>query len=490
MGDHPELNNLPEILEGIKVQEILREFFRNPSHGQPDNISKAGCLALYMKSTEVGSDGTRHVLWNAWREAFPATKTLNHTDFSAIDFSGGRDSNDFSHFWFGDHANFAEAEFKNNSKFNSAAWGEFCNFQKTRWGSYSEFKNARWGNNTRFERAKWESQSNFSLAQWGEQTNFSAAIWDSHAYFDEAKFGARSSFRGARWNRHARFICASFGELIEFQGAQFGFNTDFQNSCWEGHVTFEARNWDHLRQLLMITDRFVEAKKEAESLGISPDSFLEIDFSGAIFKGVADFSNRQFKNRTRFVGAKFDKVPLFHGCTLHQDTSFEGASFPKPTGNTDDYRAYETLKLAFSKQQAVRTEQLFFQYEMNEELHRQKGLKKLSFWFYKVCSNYGFSITRPLLMWFILLVSFSYLYACISGIHLCISMQSNCVWQIDWLNYSLTQALPVFGIEKAVTVIDDKLIEIPIIWIIIHKTLSLTFLFLTGLALRNLFKIK
>lgn len=73
MSAHPDIDKLPLETDGIRVRETIREIFRNPENGAPDNISKAGCLALAIKSNEVGreaGDGKTHVLWNAWCERF------------------------------------------------------------------------------------------------------------------------------------------------------------------------------------------------------------------------------------------------------------------------------------------------------------------------------------------------------------------------------------------------------------------------------------
>jgi hypothetical protein len=50
----------------------------------------------------------------------------------------------------------------------------------------------------------------------------------------------------------------------------------------------------------------------------------------------------------------------------------------------------------------------------------------------------------------------------------------------------LQQALPLTGFDKLKYAIEN----VPIGWLFIHKTLSLAALFLIGLALRNLFKLK
>ena len=40
--DHPDIEKLPLEIDGIPVRETIREIFRNPDNGRPDNISKAG----------------------------------------------------------------------------------------------------------------------------------------------------------------------------------------------------------------------------------------------------------------------------------------------------------------------------------------------------------------------------------------------------------------------------------------------------------------
>ena len=57
MSDHPDIEDLPDLLEGIPVRESIRQLFRDAANGTPDNISKAGCLALALKSNEAGCVG-------------------------------------------------------------------------------------------------------------------------------------------------------------------------------------------------------------------------------------------------------------------------------------------------------------------------------------------------------------------------------------------------------------------------------------------------
>ena len=53
MSDHPALETLPLEINGTPVRETIREIFRNPANGMPDTLSKAGCLALALKSNAL-----------------------------------------------------------------------------------------------------------------------------------------------------------------------------------------------------------------------------------------------------------------------------------------------------------------------------------------------------------------------------------------------------------------------------------------------------
>jgi hypothetical protein len=55
---------------------------------------------------------------------------------------------------------------------------------------------------------------------------------------------------------------------------------------------------------------------------------------------------------------------------------------------------------------------------------------------------------------------------------------------------SLKQALPLPGFDKSNEQLDGKFKHTPIVLLALRKTIRLALLFLAGLALRNLFKLK
>ncbi len=309
---------------------------------------------------------------------------------------------------------------------------------------------------------------NFSKFNFENQMHFSDFKFDGPAYFENANFGLRSTFRGA-----------VFPLNIQNNGL-FYVTASFKNAKYRGLVDFSAIH---------------HSGKEKSNNDV--DVFPEIHFDGANFGGVADFSNRKFKGKTSFKNVCFSKAPIFHNCELHQDTTFEGAKFPLATGSEEAVRAYRTLKLAFSKQQAVREEQRFFRLEMEEETLRETGLKRLLFQAYKTFSDYGFSITRPLKYGGLAVLVLTALYGLLSWLGQCgLSVQA-CHFAPQWLEFSLLQTLPLPGLDKLSEAASKAFWPQGAWWsfglsalVILHKTLSLAVLFLIGLALRNLFKLK
>ncbi len=414
--DHPDIEKLPLEVDGIPVRETIREIFRNPENGTPDNISKAGCLALAEHSV---------VVWNCWRHTFPSLVFDN----SLIGLEN--------------KANFAGCDFDPKK----------ITLQIRRDFRYFVFEN----------------MASFELAKFGA------------VLFDGAKFGFGADFRRALFSNEAGFSDVFFGGSASFRNAKFGSVTDFYGARFNGAVDFS-----------------VDADNAKEEEG-------EFSFERTVFAGIVNFNGRRFSGSTIFRNAKFThSPPTFHGCELHQDTSFEGAQFPPATGSEEAARAYRTLKLAFSKQQAIREEQRFFRLEMDEERvgHRIKGRDAINksqpfvalreygtwllYWLYKQTSDYGFSIARPLLLLAILWLIFAQKYGSYTSVESCYTLAVNCTAQSDWLNYSLQQALPLPGFDKLEHVVKG----VSVAWLFIHKTLSLATLFLIGLALRNLFKLK
>jgi uncharacterized protein YjbI with pentapeptide repeats len=427
----------------------LENFFKNNVNGSASEISKVGCLALLKLSKKIGGDKNGHLLWNAWREKHQApydgrTKIYSNTvDFSDLNFAT-HGITDFVGFIFGNGTNFSKSKFSQNFKFNGAIIGY-------------------------------------------------------QAKFDEAIFQGD----------------------VEFSGSMFGAGCSFARSIFNGKVLFNGTHWEQLQWTYRSQKETV--KSFAENAALNPSRFFDISFNGARFEDSVFFSGRNFQGKTSFcpseVGGdkkvvEFKKVPIFHNCTFHQNTRFDEAKFPTPTGDPDNAKAYRTLKLAFSNQQSIREEQHFFALEMNEEAveygikasqalgHRialfafaKNGTVWLLHKIYKWSSNYGFSFWKPLFLLIVLVCLFAYIYALFSEqTSLCLTFDGSQAKK--WIQLSLLQSLPFPGFDELAKGALNELLGgkatplVITVIIVFQKVAALLLLFLSGLALRNLFKLK
>ncbi len=344
-------------------------------------------------------------------------------------FNGPRNNADFSGCKLDEHDFFG---------FN---FGDCPNFSKAEFSPLASFEHTTLGDFANFEGAKFVHGANFSDCTIGQNVNFSSTTWGGNIFFNNTKIGRDAEFS------HAQFF---------------------------GKLSFKPKELDN------------------------KNDFFGLNFSEACFYDVADFSYSDFKGKTSFRGASFNKCPLFHGSELHQDISFDKAEFPPPIGCEESARAYRTLKFAFAKLQAVHEEQRFFRLEMQEEARREKGIRKGLFLAYEYFSWYGFSVFRPLGWAVLTSFLFSIIYGLLSWVNSCLLPDvAYCKFAPEWISFSLLQMLPLPGMDKLTNDIAKEFLPnhgwlqlILIISMALHKLIILSTIFFSGLALRNLFKLK
>ncbi len=423
---------MSEPIDIESLDPLYRDVFRDPENGIPDSISSAGCLALAQLGKEA---------WNTWRSKYPTKKTPS-------------------------------GDWQNNADF-------YCH----------DFR---------------VSKIDFSGFNFGNAANFNGTVFPQFASFNGALFGAEATFTGAQFASEASFKDCIFGQGARFNGTQFSNDATFENAIFDTGIRFVGLTWEQLGEYYSgRSGKVGKAKKWAEKRTLSPSTFKSICFDGTQFKGTVDFSNRTFLGLTTFnsvkksVNTSFAVAPKFHNCKLHQDTSFEGADFPSPAGSADAIRAYRTLKLAFSQQQALREEQRFFRLEMAEEAARATGAPRLLYRAYAFLSDYGYSLARPAMLLVGTLLAMTLIYSGLSYAGKCTPLVTSCNTYAASIEFGILQSLPFLGLDKfsdpirAVLFPSEGLIStLATLAMVLHKAIALLALFLMGLALRNLFKLK
>ncbi len=308
-----------------------------------------------------------------------------------------------------------------------------------------------------------ETDINFSRAVFRKSATFEKVFFNGDAVFEEASFYGVANFNYARFLCHALFDGVRFKErtsfaLVDFQGqahfprSEFHAHTMFQNTRFKASDTHKPSNYSlviddpnnireidftHVRFLSTVDFRRAEFHREVDFSDSLFDK--EVRFQGAEFHGKTQFHNCRFHGKTIFdtdegnlergdgqpKRTEFFKVPEFYSAELHEGTGILQAKLPSVDGSDESRRAYRTLKLAFSRYQAVREEQFCYRREIMEEQEqlarelegqtesgeagqltfsrqelREKKWRYRFLRIYGCLSDYGFSIVRPAIFLF------------------------------------------------------------------------------------------
>ena len=384
----------------------------------------------------------------------------SHKDFSLCEFH--KDFN-ISRSTVLENSNFSGCTFHADSRFISAIKGSIdfsdCTFR----GKFAFLKNKI-------------GDANFSRSVFYAESHFNESIFEGEAYFSQCKFMMHTAFRGSTFCDYAKFDLSEFHRTLNF-------------SC------------------------YLHEEEPKQSVNVK-----NISFSGCKFLGVANFNNRNFTAKSDFgqkitgsnggLQTEFHKAPTFHGCKFHQDTTFHGAEFVQDYGDAAA-RAYRTLKLASEQLKATRDEQRFFQLEMKAEKLGLSGWKRRVSSTYELLSDYGFSLGRPLKYWLLFSLLFGGMHGVLankatgaSWIAAATPRLEN-VWSAETqqaFQYVAINAIPVPGLDRKSSALRETLFapkhapdwiaSIAILLEMLHKAATLLCLFLIGLSIRNLLKMK
>ena len=349
--------------------------------------------------------------------------------------------------------------------------------------------------------------------------NFSHAIFNGHAYFWNTTFKGHANFSFTQFKGQASFKDAKFtGGYTYFINAKFEEKADFETSIFNGNdvsfsnvkfnkfVIFEQSIFSsesakfrdtEFHDLTIFQNARFEGRADFRTMGNKSDvgAFHDVvNFEGVKFFDYAIFENRIFRKRTIFKNCTFHKAPHFHGCRFHQDTNFTDARFLDQQGD-EAARAYRTLKQDMEEKRARQEQLVFYALEMKSRRHTEKKkLIKFLSSLYEVTSDYGQSISLPLL-W--LALSFAIFTICYAMFFLAVPMVDHEKTDILVLTsrFSLEQIIHPFGSfdPQAMPGFLKKISQANLLPLrlvaALQSILSLALLLLSGLAARWRFKI-
>ena len=468
----------------------------------PSSITRDECLEL----ARCGAGA-----WNAWREEYPgeSIRDLNIASFAGQHLS--QEAIDFSSFKFGG-VDFSGSVLGSKQKFRNCSFGRAI------------FVGARFLHMGYFEGSRFSS-SNFDETTFDKFVNFNAAMLGGTTRFNRCRFKGDALFGGAFIAGDGHFDESIFEGDAYFNGTIFGSSVSFECCTFNGKAVFDGRTISNLRTAFSRTkyfEKWSEIERYAEKLETGPAHFNEVGFNGARFLGKASFCGRTFAKRASFDEGRhhlesrsvvvdgreviedvyeqrlvrFTRPPEYFDSHFCQQISFDQTEFPSPIGKNEAARCYRVLKQAFASQQATREEQRFFRLEMAEEAKAAEISRNPARWLYgayRELSDFGFSVRRPLFLFAGALALMMLTHAWQADLHPCLPSAAACNKTGPLIQFAAASALP--GFEKfaepaSKQLFGEQLGVWTVLTLLLHKAVSLLALFLIGLALRNLFKMK
>ena len=308
------------------------------------------------------------------------------------------------------------------------------------------------------------------------------------------------AFSGTACYGSVTFAESQFVGPVDFSHAGFPNSVTFGECKFESRAEFTNATFNNARFDRAVFRRDVDFSADPDR------KFESAIFTHARFEGTARFWRRRFTGITVFRAVHFEQPPEFFNAELPDEVDFEHATYGAMTKKNaySAEAAYRTLKQKMNKMQHHRAETMFFAKEMcaRQFIEKNKLLGGL-YWVYGKWSDYGQSVSRPLVgLVVVAVISFLAYFIATEGptIVACVP-DHDCQLQIDrgWKLLELTFAglIPFFEVTKqlgsyALTVL-LRVSPTPgyiIVLQVLELVFSLLFLFLLGLAVRNLFRLK
>ena len=426
-------------------------------------------------------------------------------------------------------------------------------FHGYKFPSYANFLCTTFDDNADFTDVTFEGTANFFAATFKYIAYFGDATFKSITNFRNTTFENVADFEGTKFTNMAEFQETMFKEIAHFEKATFENTLDFKNTKFEDIVNFKGitfkRYTDFNFTIFNKYTDFSNTKFERYTSFHAIESKVSFDLSNAHFEKVPDFRGAKFDgDEPPNLDHVFIRKRPWWGCTSDQNLAAKFRKLKKmaiQAHNSDaelEFHAQEMRNMRFLNVQIFNKPFVILKFWLPRV------------WFgmlYGFFSNYGRSVIRPLLTWGILVLIFTCIYLsetpsainnftvsrshdlnymqsyahmigdAISNHKECISTQfviskdenkkaqdlitnTNAIWEalylsikngfvfIDWDRSEA--ALRTFGCLYGLK--ETKTTLVPIVpWNvsianIIQNILSAILIFLFGLALRNMLKLK
>ena len=406
---------------------------------------------------------------------------------------------DFRNFLFPGQTDFQSATFSGDVWFQSATFSGSAWFHSATFSGKAWFNSSTFSGNARFDSATFSGNASFDSATFSGNAWFSSATFGGDTLFDGATFIGKARFNNATFSGDAWFRSATFSGNVSFNRATFSGNASFDGAtftgaAWFHSATFSSGAWFDL------------ASFEGNTR-----------FNGAEFASEAHFGAIEASRAFSLADARFEKrVPDFIQAHFKEAPRLDNVSVPIPASrpnrdqiDENDPARYRALtRLAVQANDHDR-EHDFFKSQMRAERHLKLHGRawRLFNRLYDRISDFGRSAVRPLFWLGVTTALFTIAYGAISSSLADQGKVAGCTRIIEKSAFlSLANALPAISGAQRQSILKayaclypakpdaaNATADIPVAvgYLGVFQTLlSVIFLFLIALALRNMFRIK
>lgn len=296
-------------------------------------------------------------------------------------------------------ANFAGFVFPGIADFSKTTFEHIADFSQVEFEGVAEFSQTTFKNDVFFDRTRFYKNAEFVEVSFQKSLEFRESIINGDLVFGGAIFAADVGFNEVKISGNTWFGFSKFEWIADFDSANFRDNVSFYCSKFQGRVWFANSIFE----------------KRA-------------DFEGSEFLDEADFGAVQGKSAFLLADARFvSKMPNFVQATFAEAPRLDNVwirprrrqhifgtikSFFK--GDLDDGAHWRALKrIALQGHDHVR-EQIFFGRELLARRWVTDKPWQLPYWFgigYQLTSNFGRSLSLPLMWWALVAVVATITYA-------------------------------------------------------------------------------
>jgi uncharacterized protein YjbI with pentapeptide repeats len=303
-----------------------------------------------------------------------------------------------------------------------------------------------------FGNAAFSGDASFHYAAFSGDAYFDGVTFSGPAWFLSAAFSGSANFQGAACSGNANFVSAAFSSGAYFQGATFSGDADFSGAAFKGDAYFRDTDFSGNTDFRNAAFGGGAGFRSVTFSGVADfrDSVFQnsTGFQGAEFQSEAHFTGMKVERAFGMTGANFAQVPAFNQADFKQAPDLDNVRFPLPGfwlgGNEELTAKYRAIRRMAILGADYEPEQMAFKGELRSKRWRTDRPWHPGLWFglvYDGIADCGRSAVRPVIAWL-----------------LCIA---------------------VFAVPRSVAIASG-----------IQKLLSAIFIFLFGLAVRNMLKMK